>query len=73
MIPYIIKTILCSASLFVIYYLLLEREKMYRFNRFYLFSELYFIFNKPQSLKTQKDQDPKSLSGQKAKLEKEIK
>ena len=44
MITYIIKTILCSASLFLIYYLLLEREKMYRFNRFYLLFGLLFPF-----------------------------
>ena len=44
MIPYIIKTILCSASLFAIYYLLLEREKMYRFNRFYLLFSIVFSF-----------------------------
>ena len=44
MTPYIVKTILCSASLFLIYYLLLEREKMYRFNRFYLLFSLIFSF-----------------------------
>ena len=44
MITYIIKTVLCSASLFLIYYLLLEREKMYRFNRFYLLFGLIFPF-----------------------------
>ena len=44
MIPYIIKTVLCSASLYLIYYLLLEREKMYRFNRFFLLFSIVFSF-----------------------------
>lgn len=36
MIIYLIKSILCSAILFSIYYFLLRGEKMYQFNRFYL-------------------------------------
>ena len=36
MTAYILKTILCSALLLLFYFLFLEREKMHRFNRFYL-------------------------------------
>jgi TonB family protein len=44
---YIFKTILCSAILILIYYLLLEREKIYRFNRFYLLFSIVFAFIVP--------------------------
>jgi bla regulator protein blaR1 len=44
MITYILKTILCSSILILIYYLFLEREKMYRFNRFYLLFSILFSF-----------------------------
>ena len=44
MIPYIVKTLLCSAMLLLIYVLLLEREKMHRFNRFYLLFSIVFSF-----------------------------
>src|ERR1035437_7896443 len=44
MITYIIKTLLCAAILFLIYFLFLEREKMYRFNRFYLLFSILFSF-----------------------------
>ena len=47
MITYIFKTILCSALLILIYYLFLEREKMHRFNRFYLLFSLAFSFIVP--------------------------
>lgn len=40
MTTYILKTVLCTAILILIYYLFLEREKTYRFNRFYLLSGL---------------------------------
>jgi TonB family protein len=44
MTAYIVKTILCSAILILIYYLVLEREKIYRFNRFYLLFSIVFSF-----------------------------
>ena len=44
MTSYIVKTILCSAILILIYYLVLEREKIYRFNRFYLLFSIVFSF-----------------------------
>jgi bla regulator protein BlaR1 len=44
MITYIVKTLLCAAILFMIYFLFLEREKMYRFNRFYLLFSIVFSF-----------------------------
>jgi bla regulator protein blaR1 len=44
MITYIFKTILCSALLILIYFLLLEREKIHRFNRFYLLFSMAFSF-----------------------------
>ena len=47
MIAYLIKVILCSALLLVTYKLLLEREKMHRFNRFYLLFSLLFSFIVP--------------------------
>ena len=42
MITYIVKALLCAAVLFLIYFLLLEREKMHRFNRFYLLFSIVF-------------------------------
>lgn len=36
MITYLLKSIICSALLLGVYYLVLEKEKMHRFNRFYL-------------------------------------
>lgn len=47
MTTYIIKTILCSATLYLIYYLLLEKEKIHRFNRFYLVFSVIFSFIAP--------------------------
>jgi beta-lactamase regulating signal transducer with metallopeptidase domain len=44
MIAYIVKTLLCAAVLFLIYILFLEREKMHRFNRFYLLFSIVFSF-----------------------------
>lgn len=44
MTTYIVKTLLCAAVLFLIYVLLLEREKMHRFNRFYLLFCIVFSF-----------------------------
>ncbi|TLU99511.1 M56 family metallopeptidase [Dyadobacter luticola] len=42
MTSYLIKSILCSGILIVVYHLFLEREKMLWFNRFYLLSALVF-------------------------------
>lgn len=47
MIPYLIKTILCSALLLSIYHLFLEREKMHQFNRIYLLTSIAFSFLVP--------------------------
>lgn len=40
MITYLLKVTLCSGCLLLFYRLVLEREKMFRFNRFYLLSSL---------------------------------
>jgi bla regulator protein BlaR1 len=40
MILYIIKSILCSTLFITAYYLLLEKEKMHRFKRWYLLGYL---------------------------------
>jgi len=42
MIIYLIKTLLCATIMFLIYFLFLEREKMHRFNRFYLLFSIVF-------------------------------
>jgi bla regulator protein BlaR1 len=47
MITYVFKTIVCSAFLIIIYYLFLEKEKMHRFNRFYLLFSIAFSFIAP--------------------------
>jgi bla regulator protein blaR1 len=47
MIGYLIKTILCSAILLLVYFLLLEKEKAHRFNRFYLLFSIGFSFLVP--------------------------
>jgi hypothetical protein len=44
MIAYLIKMILCSGLLLAAYFLLLEKEKMHRFNRFYLLFSIVFSF-----------------------------
>lgn len=44
MIPYIIKTILCSGLLIVFYHLILEKEKIYKFNRGFLLFAVLFSF-----------------------------
>lgn len=41
---FLVKSILCQAVLFGLYYLILEREKMHRFNRFFLLFSLVFSF-----------------------------
>jgi bla regulator protein blaR1 len=47
MMTYILKTILCSALLILVYYSFLEQEKMHRFNRFYLLFSIAFSFIVP--------------------------
>lgn len=42
MVSYLIKSIVCSGLLLVVYHFLLEREKMLRFNRFYLLAAMAF-------------------------------
>ncbi|SDE10580.1 Signal transducer regulating beta-lactamase production, contains metallopeptidase domain [Dyadobacter soli] len=42
MVSYLIKSIVCSGLLLVAYHFLLEREKMLRFNRFYLLAAMAF-------------------------------
>jgi bla regulator protein BlaR1 len=39
---YIIKSIICSGILLMFYQLLLKREKMHHFNRFYLIGSIAF-------------------------------
>ncbi|MCJ8152982.1 M56 family metallopeptidase [Chryseobacterium sp. SSA4.19] len=43
----IVKIILCSALLLTVYNLFLQKEKMYRFNRFYLLFSLLFSYAVP--------------------------
>jgi len=47
MIVYLFKTILLMAIFLGIYYLMLEQEKMHRFNRFYLLAALVFSLTIP--------------------------
>ena len=48
MILYLFKTILCSALFLLVYFLFLEKEKMYRFNRFYLLGSILLSLVIPQ-------------------------
>ncbi len=47
MILYLLKSGLCLALLLAFYHLFLEREKMHRFNRFYLLGSVLFSFVAP--------------------------
>lgn len=47
MITYLLKSGLCLALLLAFYHLFLEREKMHRFNRFYLLGSVLFSFIVP--------------------------
>jgi hypothetical protein len=47
MIPYILKTISCLALLLFFYHVILEKEKMHSFNRFYLLGAVMFSFLAP--------------------------
>lgn len=42
MVSYLIKCIVCSGTLLAVYHVWLEREKMLRFNRFYLLAAMVF-------------------------------
>ena len=47
MITYLLKSASCLALLLVFYHLVLEREKMHNFNRFYLLGSVLFSFLAP--------------------------
>ncbi|WP_160140214.1 M56 family metallopeptidase [Chryseobacterium sp. c4a] len=47
MLTIILKIILCSSLFIAVYYLFLEKEKMYRFNRIYLLSSLILSYAIP--------------------------
>ncbi len=47
MITYILKSSLCLALLLIFYHLFLEKEKMHRFNRFFLLISILFSFLAP--------------------------
>ena len=47
MVTYLIKSGICLALLLAFYHLILEREKMHRFNRFYLLGSVLFSFLAP--------------------------
>tara|TARA_B110000967_G_scaffold117909_1_gene120602 strand:- start:5899 stop:8274 length:2376 start_codon:yes stop_codon:yes gene_type:complete len=47
MIAYLLKSATCLALLLVFHYLVLEREKMHNFNRFYLLGSVFFSFLAP--------------------------
>jgi beta-lactamase regulating signal transducer with metallopeptidase domain len=50
----LLKIILCSSLLIAVYYLFLQKEKMYQFNRFYLLFSLIFSYTVPFiSIKTE--------------------
>jgi beta-lactamase regulating signal transducer with metallopeptidase domain len=47
MVTYLIKSGICLALLLAFYHLVLEREKMHQFNRFYLLGSVFFSFLAP--------------------------
>ncbi|TXD51003.1 MULTISPECIES: M56 family metallopeptidase [unclassified Polaribacter] len=47
MIAYLLKSATCLALLLAFYYVVLEREKMHNFNRFYLLGSVFFSFLAP--------------------------
>ncbi|MFN1218450.1 M56 family metallopeptidase [Chryseobacterium kwangjuense] len=54
MLTVVLKIILCSSLFIAVYHLFLEKEKMYRFNRFYLLFSLVFSYIIPFiSIKTE--------------------
>ena len=52
MLVYIIKLTICLVLLLVFYHLVLEKEKMHRFNRFYLLGAIVFSFFVPSFIIT---------------------
>ena len=52
MFPYIIKATICLVLLLGFYHFVLEKEKMHRFNRFYLISAIIFSFIVPSFIIT---------------------
>lgn len=63
MTSYLIKSILCSGILVIVYHLWLEREKMLRFNRCFLLLALIFSLTIPLvSINIQPDQIPAALA-----------
>lgn len=58
----ILKIVLCSSLLITLYYLFLEKEKMYRFNRLFLIFSLIFSYVVPFISITTELQEPKTNS-----------
>ena len=52
MIPYILKATFCLVLLLGFYHLILEKEKMHNFNRFYLLGSILFSFMVPSFIIT---------------------
>ena len=52
MFPYIIKATICLVLLLGFYHFVLEKEKMHRFNRFYLIGAIIFSFIVPSFIIT---------------------
>ncbi|TDE18138.1 M56 family metallopeptidase [Dyadobacter psychrotolerans] len=63
MTSYIIKSILCSGILLAVYHLFLQKEKMCRFNRFYLLAGIVFSLVVPLvSIELESDSIPTAIS-----------
>ena len=63
MTSYIIKSVLCSGILLLSYHLFLQKEKMFRFNRFYLLVSIVFSLAVPLlSFEVKTDRLPESVS-----------
>lgn len=62
MTSYIIKSILCSGILLTFYHLFLQKEKMHRFNRFYLLASIVFSLGIPLiSIEVKQDSLPVAI------------
>jgi len=55
---FILKIIFCSSLLIALYFVFLEKEKMYRFNRFYLIFSVIFSYTVPFISVTTEDVKP---------------
>lgn len=64
---YILKIILCSSLLATLYFTFLQKEKIYRFNRFYLLFSLIFSYVVPFISVT--SENPKPVNGLQTTLE----